>query len=1009
MEVMPQVRQVEATRDAGAAYLALARRVVRLKSASSQTASSAREGCDTTCNQRMAVHMSRRRGAQHSLSGQVAFVHGLRWNEGNEGWDEGTLGRKSAPILHHSAGLCSPCDAVCVPLRGAVDEWERSTARLDGGGLDITHNSEARITRGDPMDAVALALALALACIGIHPMNGERGTMCEGEGEGVLRARERMTGVPGRLGRQQARQTGSISVQSVSTLRETDIEKDRDSKSFLCQENARDSPVERHRLRGDSSEGAQPVLRASAPCVARICSTDQSQLAQGDGEGFYAVRMLALGSISSICCLLAQVRDGSTVHIAVHPGGACVRVCVCVCVRVRRSPVPRPSMLARPCWPVHAGPSMACCPELERPNGGCAMAPKTQDASDDSPAHCPRHWTQRQKPRHPVRTWSNRGLGGLCRVARKVRWPPVPWAGRWREWIPGDGGGGVFGAAMDSTMMPQAMAQAPFYYYSDSSNDVRQHGHFSPQQSMQQQQQPMAMYRMVPTLPSTPVYSRPNSSCSQPPTLYSNGPSVMTPTASPQPISHKPSIMLETELYDNSYFPSTPPLSTSGSTIGSPNSCDMMLLQTPMNPMFSGLDGFDGSKDCLEPAETSVLDWSSCGSPPMTPVYLQSQLGKVPSLHSSASDLLSTTSCPSLSPSPAPYARSVTSPDLDIDFCDPRNLTVTSAGTGNPSLVPDFSLTTLGEEEIRAEQAKVAVTSAQSFQFNAEEHHGLPSFEDFSDIESEDDFVNSLVNLGGDASDIGRPRACTGSSVVSLGHGSFIGDEDLSFDENEAFEFPSPPSPPCNSSACSEDGHQAKRVKMAPKKETRVAVPIMNVAASNSQSASASANDQEESNQNTTPAPESNNASDSEDGGSAPAPAPANRRGRKQSLTEDPSKTFVCELCNRRFRRQEHLKRHYRSLHTQDKPFECNECGKKFSRSDNLAQHARTHGSGAIVMNLIEEGEVGYDSTMMSQPGSEDYSNYGKVLFQIASEIPGSSSDLSSDDGESKKKRKRSD
>lgn len=165
--------------------------------------------------------------------------------------------------------------------------------------------------------------------------------------------------------------------------------------------------------------------------------------------------------------------------------------------------------------------------------------------------------------------------------------------------------------------MPQAIGQAPFYFYNpESKSEVRQH--FSQQQPMQQ----MPMYPMVPTLPSTPVYSRPNTaSNSQPPTLYSNGPAVMTPTASPQPMSHKPAIMLESELYDNSYFPSTPPLSTSGSTIGSPSACEV--LQTPMNPMFSGLDGLDGIKEGIESAETSVLDWSSCGSPPMTPGKLQ--------------------------------------------------------------------------------------------------------------------------------------------------------------------------------------------------------------------------------------------------------------------------------------------------------------------------------------------------------------------------------------------------
>ncbi|RMD44305.1 hypothetical protein DV735_g913, partial [Chaetothyriales sp. CBS 134920] len=135
-----------------------------------------------------------------------------------------------------------------------------------------------------------------------------------------------------------------------------------------------------------------------------------------------------------------------------------------------------------------------------------------------------------------------------------------------------------------------------------------------------------------------------------------------------------------------------------------------------------------------------------------------------------------------------------------------------------------------------------------------------------------------------------------------------------------------------------------------------------------------------------------------------------NRRGRKQSLTEDPSKTFVCTLCSRRFRRQEHLKRHYRSLHTQDKPFECNECGKKFSRSDNLAQHSRTHGSGAIVMGILEKGE------MQPAPYEEDL---GHVLYEaaqraaLATSSSGSSSSGSesgfSNDGTKRavKKRKR--
>ncbi|GKZ36610.1 hypothetical protein AbraIFM66950_007763, partial [Aspergillus brasiliensis] len=139
------------------------------------------------------------------------------------------------------------------------------------------------------------------------------------------------------------------------------------------------------------------------------------------------------------------------------------------------------------------------------------------------------------------------------------------------------------------------------------------------------------------------------------------------------------------------------------------------------------------------------------------------------------------------------------------------------------------------------------------------------------------------------------------------------------------------------------------------------------------------------------------------------APVSVNRRGRKQSLTDDPSKTFVCTLCSRRFRRQEHLKRHYRSLHTQDKPFECNECGKKFSRSDNLAQHARTHAGGSVVMGVIDTGNA--------TPYEErDPNTLGNVLYEAAnaaatksttSESDESSSEAPAVDRRAPKKRKR--
>ena len=410
-------------------------------------------------------------------------------------------------------------------------------------------------------------------------------------------------------------------------------------------------------------------------------------------------------------------------------------------------------------------------------------------------------------------------------------------------------------------------------------------------------------------------------------------------------------------------------------------------------------------------------------------MYLQSQVaaqpGKLVSLNSNASELLSTASCPSLSPSPSPYARSVAS-EHDVDFCDPRNLTVgTVNSTLAPAQAPEYAALpalSAGSDEhrfaFRGEALKAATgpaasqnsSTTSSFDFNP---HSLPSFDDFSDLESDDDFVNGLVNLGESSPAPIPSRSRASSDAVSLGHESFVCEDDLEdFDASESFDSCCMPSPP--DSASESDSHRDKRVKT---QEPAVTGPKMNTAADNS----GSSEQQTSANQDT--AADDNNSdasSGSENAAPTPVQAPANRRGRKQSLTEDPSKTFVCELCNRRFRRQEHLKRHYRSLHTQEKPFECQECGKKFSRSDNLSQHARTHGSGAIVMNLIDDvdavaaasyGHPNMYAHAAAAASGEEYHTFGKVLFQVAAEIPGSASELSSEEGvddtHGKKKRKR--
>lgn len=72
----------------------------------------------------------------------------------------------------------------------------------------------------------------------------------------------------------------------------------------------------------------------------------------------------------------------------------------------------------------------------------------------------------------------------------------------------------------------------------------------------------------------------------------------------------------------------------------------------------------------------------------------------------------------------------------------------------------------------------------------------------------------------------------------------------------------------------------------------------------------------------------------------------ARTRGRKENKEADMldvSKIFLCSYCSRRFKRQEHLTRHFRSLHTFEKPYDCLICHKKFSRLDNLNQHLKIH------------------------------------------------------------------
>ncbi len=391
---------------------------------------------------------------------------------------------------------------------------------------------------------------------------------------------------------------------------------------------------------------------------------------------------------------------------------------------------------------------------------------------------------------------------------------------------------------------------------------------------------------------------------------------------------------------------------------------------------------------------------------------------------SQSSDLLSIDSCPSLSPSPSPIPCSVTS-DTDYDFCDPRNLVVESANSSFSSVGLDFPpLPTLcpGDNEehkfiLQGESVLIKPESQFSNAFNssgAPTLGGSPSFDTFSDLDSENDFVTDLARVSPSESTVFLGNKRQRLDLVSFDDEEFLSEDSFEeFDDVEQFASACLPSIPevGEPHFTTEDGSSRMKpkkrnaAKKSVKKEHGIADTNANTTRQTQSYAVGGSAQQTSSQQQPASAPESqggssdSNAVASSTDNQPTALQPVARRGRKQSLTEDPSKTFVCTLCSRRFRRQEHLKRHYRSLHTHDKPFECNECGKKFSRSDNLSQHARTHGSGAIVMGVLEDGELPPSDKAESIDG--DTGALGAVLFEAAQAAAANASSSSSSGGSS--------
>ena len=352
---------------------------------------------------------------------------------------------------------------------------------------------------------------------------------------------------------------------------------------------------------------------------------------------------------------------------------------------------------------------------------------------------------------------------------------------------------------------------------------------------------------------------------------------------------------------------------------------------------------------------------------------------------SQGSYLLSATSCPSLSPSPSPLPRSPFA-EAENNFCNPRDLTVSVSSESS-------SLLTLcpGDEEhkvvLKGEAAKID-EPVLPFALT-----GLPTFEPLFELDCEDDFIQFPSVEQTQFPSTKRQRTDLGAFAPDE---DFVSDESFTdFEEDLSNGLPLTPAETDLSDNMSVVSAPAKRQSnRAGSEYSETESDYQGKQQTSGGNASSGASSQHNSGR----AKNNDPMSSSDENAAAPI-ATSSRRGRKQSLTVDPSKTFVCTLCNRRFRRQEHLKRHYRSLHTHDKPFECTDCGKRFSRSDNLSQHQRTHGTGAVVMGVLDSSELHHDMSHQQNGAfdNQDPVAMGRILYDAAAGISSSSSDSFSD------------